>query len=127
MWGALRSFSRFVFGKGALPKVRSRHIHGPKAFKTLIRPITRDEVDQTLASFDTGGAQDIRNRALIYTAYGSGLRVGELIRLKIDDIDFAQKVMKVRRGKGQKDRTAPMNQSQMEAICLYLDKSRSRL
>ena len=65
---AIRSFYQFVFGEGALPRDPSRHIHGPKAFKTLIRPITRGEVDQTLASLGSYGAQDIRNRALMLRA-----------------------------------------------------------
>jgi site-specific recombinase XerD len=116
----VRGFYQFVFCEGGLPNDPSRHLHGPKAFKTIIRPITRGEVDQTLGFLGTDRVQDIRDRALVYTLYGSGLRVGELVRLQIADINFAQRVAKVRRGKGQKDRTAPMNQSEMEAIRLYL-------
>jgi integrase len=100
----IRSFYQFVFGEGGIPIDPSRHIRGPKAFKAIIRPITRTEVDETLASVGTDHALDIRNRALVYVAYGSGVRVSELSRLKVADIDFSLAVAKVRLGKGQKDR-----------------------
>jgi site-specific recombinase XerD len=123
---AIRSFFRFVFEEGGLPENPTRHIRSPKAFNTIIRPITREEVDQTLASIGTDRALDIRNRALVYVAYGSGVRVSELTRLKVADINFSLGVAKVRLGKGQKDRLVPLNQLEMDAIRSYLETARPR-
>jgi integrase/recombinase XerD len=125
-FSAVRSFYKFTFGENGILQDPSRHLHGPKAFKTIIRPITRGEVDRTLASIGTDHAVDMRNRAMVYVAYGSGLRVSELIRLRIADIDFQLNVAKVRLGKGSKDRLVPLNQAEIEAIRLYLDHARPR-
>jgi site-specific recombinase XerD len=123
---AIKGFYHFVFEDGGLPQDPTRHIRSPKAFKTIIRPITHAEVDQTLASIGIDRAMDIRNRALVYVAYGSGVRVSELSRLKVADIDFSLAVAKLRLGKGQKDRLVPLNQPEMDAIRSYLETARPR-
>jgi integrase/recombinase XerD len=123
----IKSFYQFVFGNDGLLKNPSKHIRGPKAFRAVVRPITRPEVDQILASLGVDRVLDIRNRALMLVAYGSGLRVSEMVNLKIDDVNFEQAVAKVRRGKGQKDRLVPLNNPEMQAIRLYVEKARPRL
>jgi integrase/recombinase XerD len=61
--------------------------------------LSRDEVRQFFA-----GVQRIKSRAMLMTMYAAGLRVSELVSLKIDDIDSKRMVIRVRQGKGQKDR-----------------------
>ena len=122
----IKSFFGFVFAEGGLPKNVAGHIRAPRAFDTIIRPITRAEVEQILAALSSDHPLDVRNRALVYVAYGSGLRVSEIIRLKTDDVNFQQSIAKVRQGKGQKDRFVPLNQLEIEAISLYLNKTRPR-
>ena len=121
---AIRSFLQFVFGEGGIDLDPSRHIRAPKAFDMVIRPITRPEVDQILESLDSARPLDLRNRALMFTAYGSGLRVSEAASLKIADVDLEKGVAKVRRGKGQKDRWVPLSPPEIGAIRLYLEKAR---
>jgi integrase/recombinase XerD len=123
---AIRSFLQFVFVEGGIDRDPSRHIRAPKAYDAVIRPITRPEVDQILASLDTGRPLDVRDRALMYAAYGSGLRVSEAANLKIADIDLQKSVAKVRRGKGQKDRWVPLSPPEIEAIRQYLERARPR-
>jgi integrase/recombinase XerD len=90
----------------------------------LVRPITRDEVGLILGSIATGQPIDIRNRAILHTCYGSGLRASELIRLRIADLNLADSVAKIKLGKGQKDRHVPVNERELEAIKLYLELAR---
>jgi site-specific recombinase XerD len=121
---AIRSFYQFVYGEGGLAKDPSRDIRGPKAHRTLVRPITREEVDLILASIGTEHPIDIRNRAILHACYGSGLRASELTHLRIADLNFAHSVAKVRLGKGQKDRHVPLNEREVEAIKQYLELAR---
>ena len=122
----LKSFYQFVFAEGGIAQDPSHHVRAPKAPDVVIRQVTRAEVDQILASVGTDHALDLRNRALVYMAYGSGLRVSELASVKITDVDFQRGVAKVRRGKGQKDRWVPLSAPEMEAIRLYMEKARPR-
>src|SRR6266851_8556749 len=123
---ALKGFYHFVFAEDGLAADPSRNIRAPKAFRSIIRPITRHEVDQILTALGTDRLLDLRNRALIYAVYGSGLRVSEVAALPIADLDFRHSYAKVRLGKGQKDRRVPLNKWEMEALSLYLDKARPR-
>jgi integrase/recombinase XerD len=123
---AIKGFYQFVFAEGGLARDPSRDIRAPKAFRSIVRPITRTEVDQILASVGTSNPLDLRNRAIVYVAYGSGLRVTEATNLRIADLDFQHSVAKVRLGKGQKDRMVPLNQPEIDAIRLYLENARPK-
>jgi site-specific recombinase XerD len=67
----LKTFYEFVFTEGGLPKNLARHIRAPRAFDMIIRPITRAEVEQILTALSSDHPLDVRNRALVYVAYGS--------------------------------------------------------
>lgn len=123
---AIKHLFQFAHGEGQIDQDPSRHIRAPRAFDTIIRPITRAEVEHILASLGTEHPLDLRDRALVYVAYGSGLRVSEIVNLKTADVHLQQSIAKVRQGKGQKDRFVPLNQLEVEAISLYLDKARPR-
>lgn len=124
---AIRSFYGFVLNEEGLTRDPTRYLRGPKAHRPLVRQITRNEVEQLLSSIGTERALDLRDRAMVFAAYGSGLRVTELARLRIPDLDFQHGVAKVRLGKGRKDRFVPLNQREIEGIRLFLEKGRPRL
>ncbi len=71
----------------------------PKRTKTLPEVLSREEVAQLLASTAT-----LRERALLMTTYGGGLRVSEVVRLRVGDIDAARDMLRIEQGKGRKDR-----------------------
>ncbi len=121
---AIKGFFHFVFVEGHSTEDPSRHIRAPKAFDAIVRPITQAEVDQILVSLGKDRRLDLRNRALVYIAYGSGLRVSEMVNLRTADIDFQHSVAKVRLGKGGKDRLVPLNPPEMESLRSYLQKAR---
>ncbi len=71
----------------------------PKRTKTLPEVLSREEVARLLASTTT-----VRQRALLMTTYGGGLRVSEVVRLQVSDIDAGRGMLRVEQGKGRKDR-----------------------
>jgi integrase/recombinase XerD len=71
----------------------------PKGGKKLPEVLSREEVARLLASTAT-----LRERALLMTTYGGGLRVSEVVRLRVSDIDAARGMVRVEQGKGRKDR-----------------------
>ncbi len=71
----------------------------PKRTKTLPEVLSREEVARLLASTTT-----VRQHALLMTTYGGGLRVSEVVRLRVSDIDAGRGMLRVEQGKGRKDR-----------------------
>ena len=71
----------------------------PKRTKTLPEVLSREEVARLLASTTT-----VRQRAVLMTTYGGGLRVSEVVRLQVSDIDAGRGMLRVEQGKGRKDR-----------------------
>lgn len=135
---SIRGFYSFMLNEEAVTSDPTRFLRGPKAHRPLIRQVTRDEVEKMLGAISTdrpspprrrveGMTLNLRDRALIFAAYGSGLRVSELVSLCIADLDFQHSIAKVRLGKGQKDRYVPLNEREIESIKLYLEKGRQKL
>ena len=60
-----------------------------------------------------------KHRALLMVAYSAGLRVSEVVRLKVEDIDSARGLIRIRQAKGRKDRYVPLSQFALEALRLY--------
>jgi integrase/recombinase XerD len=124
---AIRGFYKFVYLENGLPRNVGRSAHTPKVQQQIVRPITGAEVDKLLGSLGTNTPRDIRDRAILYVAYGSGLRVSELIALRLCDLDIAHSIVRVNCGKGQKDRLVPMNEMETNALDLYLREARPKL
>ncbi len=83
--------------------------------------LSRDEVKALLEA-----PSDLRHRAMLAILYGAGLRVSEVARLKVADIDSARNVLWVRFGKGRKDRQALLPPKLRETAALLLAKSATR-
>ena len=85
-----------------------------------------DEIDAMLAAADTESPTGLRNRAIIETMYGCGLRVSELCNLEISRVDFDRTFLMVL-GKGGKQRIVPMSENSIEEIRNYMSLERPRL
>jgi len=83
------------------------------------RPLTEEEVTRFLDEIDTTTAQGLRDRAMFELVYAAGLRVSEVARLKVCNVDFNKRIMKVR-GKGDKDRLVPISEVAKDVLLLYL-------
>ena len=81
------------------------------------------EIEKLLDCIDLSHAQGHRNRAIIETLYGSGLRVSELVGLKISDVYFDENMMLIN-GKGDKQRLVPLGAFAKKFIQLYIDNVR---
>jgi site-specific recombinase XerD len=85
------------------------------------RPMTRDEITEFLESINTETKLGLRDRTLFELIYSSGLRRSEAAFLKVEDIDFQERLMKVR-GKFDKDRLVPISEVARDFLLLYLGK-----
>jgi site-specific recombinase XerD len=93
--GALRFFYEVTLGR---PR-RDFSIPLPKAAKRLPQILSREEVARVL-----DGTQNLKHRVLLMTTYAAGLRVSEVVRLRVTDIDSPRMLLRVEQGKGMKDR-----------------------
>ncbi len=95
----------------------------PKMARKLPDTLTTAEIDNLIAAIDLGTSEGERNRAMLETLYGCGLRVSELVGLKISDLFFDEGFIKVT-GKGSKQRFVPVGPSVQKYIALYKDRVR---
>ena len=98
-------------------------IEAPKIGRKLPDTISVQEIDMLIAAIDLGKPQGERNRAMLETLYGCGLRVSELISLKISDLFFKEGFIKVT-GKGNKERFVPIAENTQKFISIYKDQVR---
>lgn len=88
--------------------------------------LNQREVIKLLDSCDTSTNKGIRDRAMLETIYGAGLRISELLNLKISDIDFNESLIRIF-GKGSKERIVPIGQYAIKYMKLYLNNVRRHL
>jgi len=114
---ALRFLYRTTLGRAdALPLIPFGK--RPRALPSVLSP---DEVLRLLEAAAPG-----RDRALLQVAYGCGLRLGELLRLRVGDLDSARMVLHVRQGKGGKDRLVPLSPRLLQELRAYWLRCRPR-
>lgn len=93
-------------------------IESPKTGRKLPDTLSEEEIDQLVAMIDLGSPQGERNRSILETLYGCGLRVSELITLKLSDLFFDEGFIKVT-GKGDKQRFVPIGEHTVKYIEIY--------
>jgi len=99
-------------------------IESPKIGRKLPDTLSIDEIDMLISIIDLSTPQGERNRAIIETLYGCGLRVSELINLKISDLFFEEGFIKVT-GKGNKQRFVPIGSLTIKYIDIYRKEIRN--
>lgn len=116
---AVRQFYRFALGEGWRSDDPSRRLDAPKQGRSLPRTLSGEEIQRLLAASAHEGAAGLRLVALVELAYASGLRVSELLGLRLEAVrrDPAWLIV---RGKGGKERLAPLNTSAREAVKAWL-------
>lgn len=101
-------------------------IESPKIGRKLPDTLSTKEIDELISSIDLSKPEGERNRAIIETLYSCGLRVSELISLKLSDLFFDEGFLKVT-GKGNKQRFVPIGGQTIKLINLYKNEIRSHL
>ena len=119
----LKSFFRFLLNEGDIETDPMALIESPKLGRKLPDTLDYHEIEQLLAAIDLSTPEGMRNRAIIETLYGSGLRVSELVGLKRAnvylDVDFLRVL-----GKGSKERLVPLGSDSRKYLKMYMDEVR---
>lgn len=100
---ALRTFYNYLLEKGFVKSNIFLNVKNPKLEKNLPNYLNYTEIEELLASIDTSNSEGLERRLLVEMFYSTGCRVGEMVNIKISDIDFSSKTIKVM-GKGSKER-----------------------
>lgn len=115
----IRCFFKFMLMENYRSDDPTELIEGPKQIAELPDVLTADEIDSLLASIDMSKSEGQRNRAIVETLYGSGLRVSELVELRLSNI-YADKEYMIVEGKGSKQRLVPLSPVALNEIRGYL-------
>lgn len=101
-------------------------IETPKVGRKLPDTLSEEEVDMIIAAIDLSKPQGERNRAMLETLYACGLRVSELVSLKLSDLYFEEGFISVQ-GKGNKQRFVPISEHTQKYITIYTKEVRSHM
>ena len=118
---ALRAFFKFLVKRNVIDSNPALSVVSPRIEKKL--PTFLDEISVTrmMDLPDKSTKHGVRDKALLELLYGTGIRLGELIRLRVDDVDFHNDTVKVL-GKGKKHRIIPLGRMAKESLKEYLNQ-----
>lgn len=122
----IKAFFKYLLYEGDIDKDPSELIEAPKLGRKLPDTLSFNEIEQLLGAIDMSKPEGQRNRAMLETLYSSGLRVSELIGLKMNSILEEHGFLRVV-GKGNKERLVPIGREAMKHIQLYRDHIRCHL
>jgi integrase/recombinase XerD len=123
---AIRGLYRFAAAEGHVSSDPAEQLDSGRAPKSLPRYLSFDEVEELLKSPDCSTADGLRDRAMLELLYATGLRVSELVSLRLSDLHFEVGYL-VCRGKGRKERVVPYGRSAKEWLERYLREARPQL
>lgn len=116
----LRSFYKFLVKRNQVTSNPVIAVRTPKQDKKLPRFLEYEEVKKLLDTPPQDNWLGARDRAILETLYSTGIRVSELVALNMDDIDFLGEIVHIR-GKGKKERIAPIGSSALQVIQHYME------
>ena len=122
----LRSFFDYLIFENYRASNPTDLIETPKIGVKLPDTLSEQEINSLISAIDLSKVEGERNRAMLETMYSCGLRVSELIDLKISDLFFEEGFIKIV-GKGNKERFVPIHSSAQNYIMLYMNEIRSHL
>lgn len=124
----LRQWFRWLVKQNHLPTNPASDLDMPKVPRTILpEPLEAHEVEAVLAQPDVEDVQGLRDRAILELLYSTGLRRAEAMRLSVYDIEPLRGIVRVRQGKGRKDRVVPIGERALAWVQRYLDEARPQL
>lgn len=122
----VKAFYKFLKTEQYIDKNPTLLIEAPRLGRVLPAVLTIDEINAMIDAIDLGAPEGQRNRAIIETLYGCGLRVSELVDLRISQI-YADDEYIIVEGKGNKQRLVPISRVALDEIDKYMQEYRAQL
>lgn len=120
----LRSFFQYLVLEDVITDDPTALLEGPRLARKLPDTLSVQEINKLIEAIDLSTPEGIRNKAMLEMLYGSGLRVSELVNLKLSSIYTDVEFMKVI-GKGNKERLVPMSSSSIKHLNIYKESIRN--
>ena len=121
---AIRGMFRFLVAERHLKHDPTENLENPKVWTTLPKSLQANEVEALLRGPDRTTAEGLRDAAMLELLYATGLRVSELIHVKIEDLVMDAGFLRTF-GKGSKERIVPFGDAARDAIVAYVERGRS--
>lgn len=122
----IKSFYKYLLLEGKVTTDPTTLLESPKIGRKLPDVLSIEEIDNLIDAVDLDKSEGQRNKAMLETLYSCGLRVSELVSLKITNLYFDQGFVRVE-GKGNKERLVPVSGKAIEEVEKYLSEYRKRL
>jgi len=123
---SVKQFFKYLLSEKVLSEDPTAHIKTPKMKKAIPGVISLDDVESILGAPDESTPEGLRDAAMLEILYATGIRVSELIGLKLNDVNFELGFVVVY-GKGSKERVVPIGDKAKDKLLLYLRDSRPAL
>jgi len=119
----LRSFYGFLLREGLISTDPTEHLGSPKQWQTIPKFLNLEEINRLIQAPDTARPRGLRDRAMLELLYASGLRVSELCRVGVSELNLELGVLRTT-GKGNKQRLVPVGKEAIRAVGEYLHNGR---
>lgn len=123
---SLRKFFQYLAQEKIIEKDPMLLIDTPKKKQHLPQVLTKEEVEKLLRSPNTGQVLGLRDRAMLELMYATGLRISEIINLKLEDLHLTMGTLQTL-GKGHKERIVPVGDEAIKWVNRYLEEARPKL
>ena len=122
----MRAFYKYLLMENLITRDPTELLESPRIGRKLPDVLTIEEIERMIAAIDLSKPEGERNKAILETLYSCGLRVSELINLKVSNLYFNEEYVRVT-GKGNKERLIPIGTRAIRQINLYLHEIRPHL
>ncbi len=123
---ALKSFFSYLATRNIIPGDPALRLEAPKVAKRSPKTMTSEEVERLLAAPGSGNApKTLRDHALLELLYATGMRVSELVSLRVSDVNLVEHTVVVRSEDGGRERVVPVSNQAAAALQMYLERGRS--
>jgi integrase/recombinase XerD len=122
----LRTFYGFLLREGRIATDPTEHLRAPRQWQNIPKFLNLEEINQIIQAPDPARPTGLRDRAMMELLYASGLRVSELCKVQMSDLNLSMGVLRTT-GKGNKQRLVPVGKSALAAVQDWLDRGRPAL
>jgi integrase/recombinase XerD len=122
----LRSFCRFLLTEGKITTDPTEHLTAPRQWTTIPKFLNRNQTEGLIEAADCSKPSGQRDRAMVELLYATGLRVSELIGVRVANLDTGMGLVRVT-GKGNKQRLVPVHAPALKAVADYVADGRAQL